>query len=124
MTFLKIQNVKTRFKMSKCQNVILSKFLKSLDGYDLEPKCQSVTESRSDKMTFWPQSQRGYRFQPPHQNITQAHYYVMGASLRYAPIRVTRFPLLGKLCSSASPARPIGTAALFNSKPNHRKEKL
>lgn len=98
MTFLKIQNVKTRFKISKCQNVILSKFLKSLDGYDLEPKCQSVTESRSDKMTFWPQSQRGYRFQSPHQNITQAHYYVMGASHSFAPIRIVSFPPLGIPC--------------------------
>ena len=123
MTLSKIQNVKTRFKISKCQNVILSKVPQSLDGYGLEPKYQNVTESASNKMTFWRQSQRGYRFRPSRQNITQAHYYVMGASHSYAPIRVTCFPLLGKLCSSASPARPIGTAAFFNSKPNQRKEK-
>ena len=92
MILSKNQNVKTALKVSKCQNVILSKYLKSLAGYGLSLKCQKITAFSFDVLIFYPLSRTQAASHASRQNITQAHYYVMGANLSFAPIRVTGFP--------------------------------
>ena len=98
MTPLKIQNVKTRPKQSKCQNIILSKNLKTQCAYGLQPKCQRFSVFVFDLLTFWPAGHTGRAVASTRQNITRAYYYVIRASHSLAQLRVTSFPLLGKLC--------------------------
>ncbi len=90
------QILKTGISLSDCQFISFSSaFEKPSKHNALWPVYQILGPSFRSKVRNWHLNHIHRGFGPLIKFIKQTHYYVMGASHSFAPIRIVSFPPLG-----------------------------